>query len=65
MRQGIVDCARLGLTLVLFEVGEKLLLGFFAIEQKFLPSSESQAANVAIGDAGGGSNESYNLQTPF
>jgi hypothetical protein len=65
MGESIVDRTRLRLTLMFFKVGLELLSGFFAVEHKFLPGSEGQAAEVAVGDARSCPDESYNLQIPF
>jgi len=65
VRQGIVDRTRLRLALMFFKIGQELLLGFLAVEHKFLPRSEGQAAHIAVGNARSRPNEPYNLQIPF
>jgi len=50
---------------MLVKIGLELLLGFLAVEQKFLPGPESQPADVAVRDAGGGADEPYDLKIPF
>jgi len=62
MGESLVHCARLWLTLVPLEICLKLLLGSLAVEQEFLPRTERQAANIAVGDARRGSNESDDLK---
>jgi len=61
----IIHRAGLGLALVLVKIRLKLLLGFFAVEQEFLPRAERQAAYIAVGDTGSGPNKSCDLKVPF
>ena len=65
MGESLVHCAQLWLALVSLEIGLKLLLGSLAVEQEFLPRTERQTANIAVGDARGGSNESDDLKIAF
>lgn len=64
MGQRFVDCALLWLALMLLEVGLQLEFGLVGVQQEFLSRTEGQPANVTIGDAGRGSNESDDVQLP-
>lgn len=65
MGQRLLDRARLRLALMLFKIGQQLLLRFFAVEHKFLARSEGQAADITVSDARSRPDESYNLKIPF
>jgi hypothetical protein len=56
--QYVVDHALLWLALVLVEIGLKLEFGFFRVDQKLLPGTESQPAYVAKCQARSAANES-------
>lgn len=52
MRQRVVDGALLRLALVLLKIGPQLEFGLIGIQQKLLPGTECQPAEIAIGQAG-------------
>jgi hypothetical protein len=42
-----------------FEIGLQLLLGFVGVQEELLPGAEGETAEIAIGHAGCGPDESY------